>query len=80
MVGTMRDFFQNHQDFKLKGDQVPQPALAIFQTSCDVRNKENVWNMASFQRPYSGYQKMMFGIWTMKTGHIPDIVHIPDIA
>ena len=36
--------------------------------------------MASFHCPYPGHQILMSGIWTVKTGHIPDIVHIPDIA
>ena len=52
-----------------------QFSLSMFWTSkIDVRIE------ASFDCPCSGSQKLMSGIWTIKTGHILDIVHIPDIA
>ena len=46
--------------------------LSVFRTS-----KIDVRDMDIFYWPYSGHQHLMSGIWKVKTGHIPDIVHIP---
>ena len=35
--------------------------------------KFDVQNMDSENWPYFGHQKVMPGIWTLKTGHIPNI-------
>ena len=42
--------------------------LALFRTS-----KIDVRDIDSFYWPYSGHQFLMSGIWTVFTGHIPDI-------
>ena len=67
-------FFKRGARFQKKSlDQVLQPALAISWTLHHVRDMDNVRDMASFHCPYSGHQNLMSGIWTVKTGHIPDI-------
>ena len=55
-------------DIKNRCPGYGQFLLALFRTS-----KIDVRDIDSFYWPYSGHQFLMSGIWTVFTGHIPDI-------
>ena len=71
MSGIWPVFTIHIQDIKSLGPEYGQWKLPIFRISI-----LDVWNMASRNFPYSGHQKLMSGMWTVKTCHIPDITNI----